>query len=349
MKIQSTRAAILVESRKPLVIDQITLPDALEVGQVLVKILYSGICGSQLGEIDAVKGPDKYLPHLLGHEGTGKVLEIGPGVRHLKPGDHVILHWRPSRGIEAAPARYRWQGSDLNAGWVTTFNEHAIVSENRCTVVPADAEMDQLALLGCAATTALGALSSELRLLPGESCLILGAGGVGQAMVQGAALMGACPIVAVDLFENKLELARRLGADHCLRGDQPGLEASLVEIVQNSGFDVIVDNTGRSGLIEMAYRLSSRSGRVLLVGVPSPDDPVRLDTLPLHFGKSLMGSHGGATRPELDIPRYLRLVAAGKLDLQPLITEVIPLEQINRALDDLRAGRIASRSLIDLR
>lgn len=348
MQIKTTTAAILAESRQPLIIDDIELPPALEAGQVLVEVLFSGICGSQIGEIDAVKGPDRYLPHLLGHEGTGKVLEIGPGVRHVAVGDTVVLHWRPGRGIEAAPAKYRWKGQTLNAGWVTTFSRHAVISENRCTRIPADLPMDEMALLGCAVTTALGALSRELRLEPGESVLVLGAGGVGQAMIQGARLMGAGPIATVDLYGNKLALARQLGADHTFRGDDPQLEDKLHELLPGP-WDLIIDNTGRSELIEMAYRLSAPQGRLLLVGVPAPADKVSLDTLPLHFGKLMTGSHGGGTVPEKDIPRYLRLIRSGRLDLNPLISEVIPLREINRALDDLRQGKIASRSLIDLR
>src|SRR2546426_4088147 len=142
-----TRAAILVENNKPLVVDEIELP-VLGVGQVLVKIGVSGICGAQLGEIAAVKGPDKFLPHLLGHEGGGIVEEVGPGVTHVKPGDRVCLHWRKGTGIHAQPAKYNWRGKTVNSGWVTTFSDHSVVSENRVT--PADASFEIAALMGCA-------------------------------------------------------------------------------------------------------------------------------------------------------------------------------------------------------
>ena len=128
MKIKTMKAAILVEQNKPLVIDDIELPSNLNFGQVLVKIHYSGICGSQLGEIDGVKGRDRYLPHLLGHEGSGTVLKIGPGVKQIKPQNKVILHWRKNLGIESELPLYKWKNQKLNAGWVTTFNEYAIVS-----------------------------------------------------------------------------------------------------------------------------------------------------------------------------------------------------------------------------
>jgi len=153
---RTMQAAILVEQRKPLVVDEIELPSTLEVGQVLVKVHYSGICGSQLGEIDGAKGEDKFLPHLLGHEASGTVLETGPGVKHVKTGDTVVLHWRKSLGIEGSPPNYLWRGKKLNAGWIATFNEYAIVAENRLTPIPADSDLEVAALFGCAVTTGFG-------------------------------------------------------------------------------------------------------------------------------------------------------------------------------------------------
>src|ERR1700739_1380274 len=126
MEIKSARAAILVRSREPLVIDEIDLPEALDAGQALVKVLHTTICGAQINEIDAVKGPDTFLPHLIGHEASAQVIEIGPGVSHVKPGDTVVLHWRPSLGIASRTPAYQWRGAHLNAGWVTTFNDYAV-------------------------------------------------------------------------------------------------------------------------------------------------------------------------------------------------------------------------------
>src|SRR5215471_19467562 len=141
MKIRTAKAAILARSRAPLVVDEITLPDELGVGQALVKIICTTICGAQINEIEAAKGPDKFLPHLLGHEGSGTVLRVGPGVKSVKPGDRVVLHWRPSAGIQCETPRYDWDGKIVNAGWVTTFNDEAIVSENRLTPIPKDFDL----------------------------------------------------------------------------------------------------------------------------------------------------------------------------------------------------------------
>ena len=141
MQIKTAKAAILAQSRAPLIVDEIALPETLGVGQVLVKVLYSTICGAQINEIAAAKGPDKFLPHLLGHEASARVLEIGPGVTTVKPGDTVVLHWRPSDGIQCQPPAYTWRGKKLNAGWVTTFNEYAVISENRMTVIAPDYDL----------------------------------------------------------------------------------------------------------------------------------------------------------------------------------------------------------------
>ena len=117
------KSAILTESKNPLVVADIDLPEKLDAGQVHVKLHYSGICGAQINEIDAMKGPDKFLPHLLGHEGSGIVQKTGPGVSTVKEGDHVVLHWRPSKGIQSTTPAYNWNGKKVNAGWVTTFNK----------------------------------------------------------------------------------------------------------------------------------------------------------------------------------------------------------------------------------
>ena len=216
MQVKTAKAAILAQSRQPLVVDEIALPDALGVGQVLVKVLYSTICGAQLNEIAAAKGPDKFLPHLLGHEASARVLEIGPGVTTVKAGDTVVLHWRPSRGIQCQPPAYKWRGAKLNAGWVTTFNDYAVISENRMTVIAPDYDLRNAPLLGCAVTTAAGVINNDAKVKIGELVVVFGVGGVGLNVVQFAQLAGAYPIVAVDLVDAKLAMAKERGATHCI-------------------------------------------------------------------------------------------------------------------------------------
>ena len=172
------KAAILTGQNKSLEIDEVAIPE-LYAGQVLVKVEYSGICGKQLEEISGKRGEDHYIPHLLGHEGAGTVAEVGPGVRKVKSGDKVILHWIKGTGIDSAPPRFQRNGSTISAGWVTTFSEYTVVSENRVTPFTADIGFDVAALLGCAVTTGLGIVFNNAALMPGQSMAVFGVGGVG--------------------------------------------------------------------------------------------------------------------------------------------------------------------------
>jgi len=344
----STQAAILVAQQKPLVVDTIELPNQLEVGQVLVEMKTSGICGSQLGEIDGVKGPDRFLPHLMGHEGFGVVLEIGPGVRSVKPGDCVVLHWRPGAGIQADPPKYRWRGQPLNAGWVTTFNRHAVVSENRCTTVPAATDPEAAALFGCAITTGFGVVENNARLRMGESVVVFGAGGIGLNIIQAAALISASPIIAVDLHDSRLELAQQLGATHTVNSAKGDAAELIKQALGDQPLDVFIDNTGVPSVIEMGYQLTQREGRVILVGVPRQGQNLNVYSLPLHFGKVLSGSQGGECQPERDIPRYLRLLERGNLKLDRFVSARFPLEEINTAISTMRDGATAGRVMLTL-
>lgn len=346
LPIESMKAAILVEQKKPLVIDEVELPADLSCGQVLVKVAYSGICGSQLGEIDGAKGPDAYLPHLLGHEASGHVIATAPGVKKVKTGDHVVLHWMKGSGIEADPPAYSWQGRRVNAGWITTFNEYAIVAENRLTPIPEEVDGRIAALFGCAVTTGLGVVINNAQVKPGESVVVLGAGGVGLNVIQGAALVSAWPIIGIDLHDNRLALAREMGATHVLNAGACNLREEIRKIAGAAGVDVVVDNTGIPAMIELAYELTGPKGRVVLVGVPKKGNTVSIYSLPLHFGKVLTGSHGGETNPTEDIPRYLRMLDAGKLSLERLITNDFPLERINDAIAMMRSGEMAGRCMV---
>ena len=344
---RTMRAAILVRQREPLVLDEVELPRELMHGQVLVRVRFSGICGSQLGEIDGVKGEDAYLPHLLGHEGSGTVLTVGNGVRTVAPGDEVILHWMEGLGLPSAPPVYQWQGQKLNAGFVTTFNEFAVVSENRVTKVPMGVPLDLAALFGCAVTTGFGVIDNKAEVKLGQSVAVLGAGGVGLSMIQGAALAGAWPIIAVDRYDNRLALAKAMGATHCINAATQDMETALREILGAGGADVAIDNTGLPTVIQAAYRLLKPSGRLILVGVPKKGAEVCLHTLPLHFGKQITGTKGGECSPGLDIPRYGGLCAAGRLDLSGLVTERYGLSEINTAMARMRDGSMAGRCLIE--
>ena len=333
------KAAILAGSREPLIVDDVSLPLVLGYGQVQVRVHYTGICGAQINEIDARKGPDKFLPHLLGHEGGAVVESCGPGVMTVKPGDHVVMHWRPGKGIQSAVPQYLWKGKPLNAGWVTTFNEQAVVSENRLTVIPKEVDLKLAALYGCALTTGYGVIHNDARLKSGESIVVAGVGGAGMSVVTMAALAGANPIIAVDIHEQKLTLARKFGATHTINSTKENALAKIRQILPQ-GADVAVDGTGIKEIRELVYETASSQGRAILVGVPLAGEKISIDSFPLHFGKSITGSHGGDVNPHEVIPRLIALQGAGRLSLDGMISHELPFAQINEAIAMMRRGEV---------
>lgn len=317
------RAAVLVRSNEPLELQALET-EPLRFGQVLVKVHYSGICGAQVNEIEAVKGPDKFLPHLLGHEGCATVLEVGEGVKHVRPGEVVVMHWRPGAGLQSEPASYRSESGRVNAGWVTTFQDHAVVSENRLTPIPWDFPKRLAPLFGCAITTAFGVVNNDAALKVGQSVMVIGAGGVGLPIIRACQMVAAHPVVAIDREPAKLSAALEHGATEMHLSPQKG------------PFDVVIETTGDKAMIEAAYEATHPDGKTVLVGVPR--EKVSLYTLPIHFKKTLHGSHGGSCEPHLDIPRYVRLIAAGKFSLEGLVTHEFPLERVNEAIALMRSG-----------
>lgn len=345
---QKMKAAILTELKSPLVVTEIDLPKTLAVGQVLVKIHYSGICGSQLGEIDGAKGEDKFLPHLLGHEASGTVIAIGPGVKQVKPNDKVVLHWRKGLGIESDTPIYHWEGRQVNAGWITTLSDYTIASENRVTKIPEGSDLQVAALFGCAVTTGFGIIENNAKVKIGESVVVFGSGGIGLNIVQAASLVSAYPIIAVDLHDDKLALAIEMGATHVINSKQQDANQAILDILADKKLDVFIDNTGLPSIIELGYQLTHAQGRVVLVGVPRKGQHINIHSLPLHFGKTLSGSHGGEAIPHQDIARYQHLYDKGRIKLKELITDHYSLDDINQAILAMRSGAIRGRCLVDM-
>jgi S-(hydroxymethyl)glutathione dehydrogenase/alcohol dehydrogenase len=309
-----TQAAILVSQNKELIVDEVEVP-SLGPGKVLVEIKATRICGSQLGEIDGVKGPDDYLPHLLGHEAGGIVREVGPLVTRVREGEHVVCHWRPAPGISGPCPTYDWKGTQVNAGHITTFNQHSIISESRLTPIEPKYGHEVSALMADTITTGFGIISNDAKVRIGQSVCIIGVGGIGLGAVLGAKLAGANPIVAVDLLED-----------------------ALCDILGKAEVDVMIEGTGNPKVIESAYELTSKEGTCVLFGVIRFDQKVSLNTLPLHFGRTLTGSEGGQSQPHLDIPRYTQMMDEGVFHLDDFVSHRCKLEDVNSAISRMRSG-----------
>ena len=337
------KAAILCELDSPLEIDEVEM-SPLEVGQVLVKIKTSGICGAQLLEIKGHKGNAKFMPHMMGHEGSGTVVEIGQGVTTVAPGDDVVAHWMVGNGIEAPFPTYKRGNINVGGGKVTTFSEYSVISENRLTKVPKSTNSDLCALLGCGITTGLGVINNECDVKFGESIMVIGSGGVGLNLIQGARLAGAYPIYAVDIDKGKEKLARKLGATHFINTKETPLWEKITTV------DIIVDTVGSASLISESIAFLSNSGRYIMVGHLPPNKTLNIpNAVDMFFGrgKILKATQGGKTNPTDDIARYIKLHEAGLLDIESIITHRTNLDNINDAINLLRQGK-AGRIMIDL-
>jgi S-(hydroxymethyl)glutathione dehydrogenase / alcohol dehydrogenase len=342
-----TLAAILVEQRKPLVIDEVKVP-ALKRGQVLVEIHATRLCGSQIGEVDGVKGPDKFLPHLLGHEAGAIVHEVGADVTNVAPGHRVVCHWRPGAGIDAGGAVYQWNGREVNAGPITTFQKFAVISENRLTRVPADIHFELCCLLADTLTTGFGIINNDAKVKAGESVVIFGVGGIGLGVVLGAKLAGASQIIGVDLHDHKLTKAAEYGLTHRINASRENAADRVKEILGELA-DVTIDGTGSPKVIETAYDLAKlRGGRCVLFGVMPSDQRVSIHTLPLHFGRVLTGSEGGQSQPDKDIPEIVRVLAEEKIDWRGFISHRGTPSELDQIMQQMRSGQVI-HAVLDFR
>lgn len=333
------QAAILRELGKPLIIERIEIPPLLR-GQVLVKIFYSGVCRSQLMEASGGRGPDAWLPHLLGHEGSGVVLDVGLDVTKVKAGDDVILGWVKGDGIDAPGAKYLCNNQIINSGRVTTFSNYTIVSESRLVKKPIGLPFDVATLFGCALPTGAGMVLNELNPLPSDTVAVLGLGGIGLSALMALKALGVQKIIAIDVSDEKLELAKSLGATHIINSRSEECESALKKIV-DQGVDICIESAGTVSTIELGFKLIRKGGGQLLFASHPPEgDNISLAPHDLISGKKISGSWGGGTKPDVDIPRMYQIFSSANISMEILLTKRYKLEDINEALEDLRMGKV---------
>lgn len=329
------KAALLTEINKPLVLTELQ-PCILQPGQVLVRVLVSGICGAQLSEIRGEKGT--HFPRLLGHEGCGIVEYVGPGVTKLRKGQKVVMHWRKGSGMESESPRYHIGDDEvITGGQVTTFSEFSVCSENRLTAVPDETPNELCALLGCGLSTSLGVMENEAKLKAGESVLIVGCGGVGLNLIRVAKMFGASYIAGLDQSEGKAEQAWTAGAESFVNNE---INISALR------FDVVVDTTGSMRGIDLV----APSGRYIMVGQPAPRASIQIANSRHLFdgeGKMIKATQGGQFNPDRDLPRYVNMWRSGHLKINGIITHRFPLSEINEAIATVQAGN-AGRALIEM-
>jgi Zn-dependent alcohol dehydrogenase len=349
-----TRSAVYVEIGKPMVVEEVELSDPGPT-QMLVKLFASGICHSQLHTLHS---PDARTPTLLGHEATAAVVATGAGIQHIREGDHVMLSFMPRalpNGVRPEPPTVRFRGQELKAaGQSSTWSEHVVVDQTYVVPLDKDVATDVTAVVGCAVTTGCGAVINTARVRPGDSVVVFGVGGVGMCAVAAAANISAGPIIAVDVSDDKLELARRFGATHGINSRREEAVPRILELT-NGGADFAFDAIGRPETI--AQLLPSvhiavpgwrpEGGMAVQIGIPRQQTHISVvgDILP--GGKVYRGTFGGSARPDHDFPMYVRWFKEGKLPLDLLVTRRFKLDEINAACDALERGEVLGRAIVE--
>jgi S-(hydroxymethyl)glutathione dehydrogenase/alcohol dehydrogenase len=369
------KAAILWEPQADWKVEEVDL-DPPKAGEVLLKLVGSGLCHSDehLLTGDMLMDPAvaeelgvQQFPLIGGHEGAGEVVEVGPGVTSLAPGDHVVLGFIPSCGRCPSCARGRQNLCDLGAFLlggrqvtdftarhhaadgtdlgimccIGTFGEYTVCSEASCIKIEPDIPLDKAALVGCGVTTGWGSAVYAAQVQQGESVVVVGCGGVGMNAIQGAAMSGARHVVAVDPLEFKREQAQLFGATHSAASIEEAT-ALVMDITWGAMADkvVVTMGVGDGKLLEPIMTMCAKGGRVVHTSVaPMNDSEANLNLFNLTLlEKQLVGSIFGSANPRRDIPRLLRLYQEGKLKLDELVTRTYPIEDINRGYQDMRDG-----------
>jgi S-(hydroxymethyl)glutathione dehydrogenase/alcohol dehydrogenase len=330
---------------------------------VRVKVRATGVCHSDLSVLTGVLPMP--LPIIPGHEGAGEVLEVGEHVTTLQPGDHVIINWTPACGgcancVNGQPylcttylmdsfvnARFRFGGDTPAFGMAGcgTWAEEIIVPWQGAVKVDPEVPFEVAALIGCGITTGVGAVLNTAKVRPGATVAVVGCGGVGLSVIQGARVSGATTILAVDPLESKHELAKKVGATHACTPAE--LSDTIASITGGRGFDHSFEVVGKSAAITTAWQAARRGGDVIVVGAGAADDMISFSAFSLLFeGKNLLSSLYGGSDVRRDFPFYAGLWKAGKLDLESMISSRIRLADLNDAVTALKSGEVLRQIVV---
>jgi S-(hydroxymethyl)glutathione dehydrogenase/alcohol dehydrogenase len=363
------RAAVSWEPKRPLEIEQIEI-EGPRAGECLVKLAATGVCHTDAYTMSG-RDPSGLFPTVLGHEGAGEVVEIGPGVATLRPGDHVIPLYIPecrqckfclsgktnlcgailaTQGKGLMPdgtSRLAARGRTLHHYMGTsTFAEYTVVPEIALAKIRKDAPLEKVCLLGCGVTTGIGAVLHTAKVEAGASVAVFGLGGIGLSVIQGAVMAGAERIVAVDQNPKKFELARSFGATDCVDPATVGdVAAALVELT-DGGVDHAFECVGNVDLMGVALASCHKGwGQCVIIGVAGAGEEIHARPFLLVTGRSWRGTAFGGTRGRTQLPRFVDRYLAGRIRLDEMITATLPLDEINHAFDLMHAGE-AIRSVI---
>tara|TARA_B110000977_G_scaffold118798_1_gene153260 strand:+ start:96 stop:1175 length:1080 start_codon:yes stop_codon:yes gene_type:complete len=343
------KSAILTHVGKPLKIIKDIVHENLNEGQLLVKIKYAGLCHSQLMEVKGHRGEDKYLPHMLGHEGVGTVVAVGPGVTKFVKGDDVVLGWIVGDGLDGGPKVYSSETmGTINAGAVTAFSDFAVISENRLYKKPSTTPDHLAVLYGCALPTGVGLVVNDMKPIANATIAVVGLGGIGLSALMACQEYRPKQLIGIDVENSKLELARTLGAHTSINSMNEDVAEKVLSLTEGKGVDYCIEAAGLVSTIELGFSLIRRNGgELIFASHPKAGDVIQIDPFELISGKSIRGSWGGSSKPDHDIEIMGNMYERGVLKLEELISHSYRLDDINLALNDLDQRKIV-RALIDI-
>lgn len=326
-----TKAAVLRNVGGPLVIEELEIPK-LEKGQVLVKVLYSGLCRSNINEIKGRKGRE-FIPHLTGHEASAIVVEVGEGVTKVKADDYVVCSWIKGLGLEASSVKYQSNNGIVNAGAASTFMEYAVISENRVVEIPKKVEPKLASLLGCAVPTGAGIID-HYGITEGHNLAVFGIGGIGaSALLRAVSLDIDC--FAIDIVPWKLQWARQnLGVY------ATSMNEFMAYREEADTFDFAVECSGNKLAMEEAFKCIKVSGTSIIAGNLESGEMISIDPWQLMLGKTIDATWAGDSFLDKDVPFYAYEYLSGRLPLDKLVTKVYSFDKINEGLKDLEEGKL---------
>jgi len=360
------KAAVLNKVNEPLTIEEIQIRKP-EHGEVLVRTVASGVCHSDLHFMEGLWPTP--VPVVLGHEASGVVEEVGDGVTYVKKGDNVVLSFAPFCGIcrdcvEGRPQlctnpaarfpagpdsaiRLTKDGTPVNQfANLASFAEVMLVPENGVVKAPEGMPLDKAALVGCSVMTGIGAVINTAKVQPGDTVAVIGTGGVGLNVIQGAVLAGASRIIAVDVLDNKLEYAKTMGATDTVNASKDDPVQAVQNLVRG-GVDYAFEAIGNTTAASQAFDMVRRGGTAVIVGMMPFGSKVELNGAAFLGEKGVKGSFYGSTRFRVDMPRLCDFYLRGKIKLDELVSRHYPLDQINEAYDAMKRGEVA-RSVLDI-
>ena len=332
-------AAVLFKKNTPLKILKLKIPK-LKTGQVLIKLIYSGICRSQLMEIGGLRGKDPYLPHLLGHEGFGEVIEIGPKVKKVKVGQKVILSWIKGKGINADGPIYYFNETRINAGPITTFSDFTIIAENRVSAAPKSINPIEGVLFGCAVPTGSGMVFNELKINSKNTIAIFGVGGIGIFSLIACKILKVKKIVAIDINEKKLHIAKKLGATDIVNPLKENLVKKINIITSGKMIDYAIDCAGKVNTIEDAFNIINNNGTCIFASHPEKNKKIKIDPFELIKGKKIIGTWGGSVNPDIDLRKFYFKMKNSKINFKLINSHIYKFKDINKALKDFSIGKV---------